>query len=201
MLKHRLASIDWESKFLNKTTNQMVNIFSDIFLELIKSLVPNKTVTINDKDAPWVTPPVKKAILKNKRIYTNWIKKGRNPITHEHVKRVQRDTNQIITSAKDTYINNLGNKLCDPSTGHKSFWSAYKRLANKKKITNIPPLFENDRYETNFKNKARIFNDFFAAQCRPLVNESVLPPSPPSRTTAYPMLPFPMARSFLSLGN
>ena len=116
---------------------------------------------------------------KTKKVYSEWVKKGRDPRGKEKVKKIQRDTNRKINEAKDFYINNLGNKLCDPTTGPKTFWSAYKRLANKKKITNIPPLLENGIYETNFKNKAHIFNNFFAAQCRPLENDSSLPPFNP----------------------
>ena len=36
--------------------------------------IPNKTVTINDKDAPWITPEVKQAIKKNHRVYSKWNK-------------------------------------------------------------------------------------------------------------------------------
>ena len=180
MIKNKLANTDWDSKCFNKSATQMVNIFSVYFLDIMKSLIPNKIVTINDKDAPWVTSSVKASSKKTiQKIYTEWVKKGRDPSGKEKVKQIQRDTNRKINEAKDIYIKSLSNKLCDPSTGHKSFWSAYKRLENKKKITNIPPLLENGKYEPNFKNKAHIFNGFFAAQCRPFDNESVIPPFSP----------------------
>ena len=38
----------------------------------------------------------------------------------------------------------------------------------------IPPLFVENRFITNCKDKASIFNDFFASQCTPFVNESEL---------------------------
>ena len=136
----------------------------------MKTQIPNKIVTINDKDAPWVNSSVKNILRKNKIIYTDWIKKGRNPLDRERVKRSQLITNRKINEAKTTYISKLSHKLCDPATGQKSFWSAYKRLSNKKKITNIPPLFENNKYISNFKEKTSIFNKYFAEQCRPLEN-------------------------------
>ena len=105
-----------------------------------------------------------------------WVKNGRNPLNRDKVKKIQLDTNRKINEATNNYINNLSKKLCNPTTGHKSFWSANKRLSNKKKITNIPPLFENGKCMPNFKEKANIFNNYFAAQCRPFENESVLPP-------------------------
>lgn len=56
------------------------------------------------------------------------------------------------------------------------FWSAYKRLINDKKSTNIPPIVVNNKFVTNFEHKSDIFNDYFATQCRPLDTDIDLPP-------------------------
>ena len=74
-----------------------------------------------------------------------------------------------------TCTDTLGTKLSDPSIGHKNFWTAFKRITNKKKLTNIPPIFDNNTYVTNFQQKTKIFNDYFADQCKIHDNGSVLP--------------------------
>ena len=74
------------------------------------------------------------------------------------------------------YFNNLGSKLNDSRTGSKTFWTAFKHLVNKKKLANIPPLLENDRIVSDFREKSTIFNDFFAKQCTLNVTSSKLPP-------------------------
>ena len=71
-------------------------------------------------------------------------------------------------------MDNLGKKLCDPTCGQKTFWTAYKRLANKKRNTNIPPILENGSYITCFKEKADLFNSYFADQCKPFEMDSNL---------------------------
>ena len=171
-IKKCLTDTDWHNTFLNKSTDEMVSIFSKSFLEIMESSIPNKVVTFDDKDAPWVTPEVKQMLRKNKKAFANWIKKGCNPITRDKIKQIQIDTNRTISHAKTKYINDLSNKICDSNTGSKAFHTAYKRLSNKKKITNIPPLLENGHLISNIFN---ICNTYFAAQCRPLVNESLLP--------------------------
>ena len=97
------------------------------------------------------------------------------PNDHNKVRVVQNSTNKLIREAKRSYFDKLGDKLSDPQTGQKHFWTAFKRITNKKKLTNIPPIFDNNVYVTNFQHKANIFNDYFADQCKTHDNGSVLP--------------------------
>ena len=56
---------------------------------------------------------------------------------------------------KNSYYEKLGSLLSDPSSGEKHFWNAFKKLANKKQTTNIPPIIENDVYITKVYLKSR----------------------------------------------
>ena len=78
-------------------------------------------------------------------------------------------------NAKQKYLIDLGSKLADPSTGQKTYWKILNTLLNKCKIPRIPPLFIQEKYVTDCKDKATLFNDFFTSQCTPFVNDSVLP--------------------------
>ena len=46
---------------------------------------------------------------------------------------------------------------------------------NNKKTPIIPPLFYKNRFVTDFKKKAELFNSFFAKQCTVINNASSLP--------------------------
>ena len=50
-------------------------------------------------------------------------------------------------------------------TSPTSYWSISKSFLNNKKIPCIPPLLHDDKFITNSKEKAEIFNNFFAKQC------------------------------------
>ena len=65
-------------------------------------------------------------------------------------------------------------KLSDPNTEQKHFWTAYKKIINKKVNTNIPPIIDNGVYISNCKQKADIFNQYFANQCTVNDNGSIL---------------------------
>ena len=49
-----------------------------------------------------------------------------------------------------------------------------KTVLNNKKIPCIPPIYHNNNYTTDFKEKAQISNNFFAKQCILVENTSKL---------------------------
>ena len=53
----------------------------------------------------------------------------------------------------------------EPSTIPKTYWSVLKSFHNNKKIPCIPPILHENSFVTNFKEKAELFNSFFAKQC------------------------------------
>ena len=60
-------------------------------------------------------------------------------------------------------------------TSLKTYWSLLKILLNNKKIPCIPPLLQNNKYVTDFKKKAELFNLFFVKQCSKIDNSNELP--------------------------
>ena len=50
-----------------------------------------------------------------------------------------------------------------------------KTFLNNKKIPVIPPIFHDNKFITDFKQKAEIFNSHFSKQCTPLINNSKIP--------------------------
>ena len=144
-------------------------------MEILSKHISNKVTIFNDKDAPWITPKLKTAIRRNTRVYRKWTKKGRNENDRENVRKIQNDVNKLIKNAKKSYYDKLGEKLSDPQIGAQNFWNAFKRISNRTKQPNIPPLIVNNNHISNFKEKANIFNEYFADQCQILNNDSVLP--------------------------
>ena len=81
----------------------------------------------------------------------------------------------LILERKEKYYHDLSMKLNDPKTSAKTYWSILKSFYNDSKIPLIPPLLVNNKIVSDFTEKANLFNDFFATQCTPLSNNSVLP--------------------------
>ena len=174
-IKDSINLINWFKVFENKKADEATEVFTKIIMDIMSKYIPNENVTVNEADAPWITPKIKTAIKRNHRVYRKWKSRGRNPVGKDHVKEVQKTTNNLIQEAKIKYNTTLGEELSDDLTGPKTFSKSFKRLTNKKKCINIPPLVENGIFVTNFQSKANIFNEYFALQSRPLENDSVLP--------------------------
>ena len=62
---------------------------------------------------------------------------------------------------KKKYHTKLSSRLADPLTGPKTYWSILKTFLNNKKNPSIPPLFQENNFITDFKEKAELFIHFF----------------------------------------
>ena len=174
LIKDELKAIDWIEEFNQKNVNEMTERFNSLFLSTMEKHIPNKIITINEKDAPWLSNTLKNKIKRKHKIFKKW--KDTNNNNHMiKYKQLQSDINRLTKEAKKKYNIKMSEKLSSPGNEH-IFWTAFNRLTNNKKITNIPPLDENGKFVSNFKEKASTFNKYFAAQCTPLNYEVQLPP-------------------------
>ena len=85
-------------------------------LNIFTATIPNKFITVNDKDAPWMTPDVKAAIKRNDRIYRRWKRRGRLLEGKTIVTETQKTTHETIEHAKLNYSERLSKRLIDPAS-------------------------------------------------------------------------------------
>ena len=69
----------------------------------------------------------------------------------------------------------MASKLTNVPRNSKRCWSLLNHFLNNIKIPLIPPLFHENKFVTDFKEKAKLFNTFFAKQCSLIKNSSKLP--------------------------
>ena len=90
------------------------------------------------------------------------------------VDRIREECFQAINTSKESYLKSLGDKLID-NTGPKTYWSIINSLLNKCKIPRILPLLVDDKIIADCKEKVKLFNDYFLDQCKPFINDIILP--------------------------
>ena len=101
-----------------------------------------------------------------------------NPDLIYRLQLLQERLRTSIESSKERYYARIANRLSNTKKSTKIYWSLLKIFLNNKKIQLIPPLFHENRFITDFKEKAKLFNSFFSNQCSLLKNCGKLPTNP-----------------------
>ena len=148
---------------------------NETILNVFQNYVPNKYITIDDKDPVWMNEIIKSKIKTKNLYFKQYIQNGRFESDFAFLESLIIEINDLISSTKKLYYANLAKKLNNPLLQAKTYWSILKSFYNEKKIPIIPPLLIEDKYVTDTQTKANIFNKFFAEQCTPLKNNNVLP--------------------------
>ena len=112
----KLEETDWENLLTNIVSlDECVHLFTKTFIDIAKSYINNKTVTIRNLDKPWLHNDIRKQIRIRKRMHTpyhwNLLKHQRNQVVG------------LIHNAKQTYYRHLSGKMSSSgSISSKEWW-------------------------------------------------------------------------------
>ena len=175
-IKRSMNSFPWRQHLnTNNNPNWQVKTFTDIFLNIMSNFVPNETKRFVPREPPWTTKPLKTMLNRKNRLFKNYKKHGYKAEDKVRLVVFRTECQHAVETSKSSYLVNLGNKANNLNTSQKSFWKIIKRVMNKCRAPNIPPLLVNNLFILNCSEKARYFNDFFSQQCKLVINNSVLP--------------------------
>ena len=160
--------------FLNKNVHEQISIFNNTLMNIFSSYIPNKYITIDGRDPPWMDESIENKInLKMSLLKSN------NLI---EIQILSTEISDMILKRKEKYDHHLSLKLNNTNTSAKTYRSILKPFYNDAKVSLIPPLLINSKIVSDFIKKANLFNDFFVAQCTSLTNTTVLPSTISSKT-------------------
>ena len=174
-IKRAINGFPWERSFANLDINDKVYLFNKTIKNILSNFIPHETITFDDRDPPWINSQVKHLINEKNAMYKNYLKNNKSNQSFETFQSFQSQLSSLIASLKNKYYSKVAKRLLDPSTSPKTYWSILKTFLNNKKIPVIPPIFHDNKYITDFKQKAEIFNSHFSKQCLPLINNSKIP--------------------------
>ena len=118
---------------------------------------------------------IKSKIKTKNLLFKQYIQNGRFESDFVFLENLITAINELVSSTKNLYYENLAKNLNNPVLQARTYWSILKSFYNEKKIPIIPPLLVDNNFVTDIQTKANIFNKVFAEQCTPLKNSSVLP--------------------------
>ena len=170
----QIEKIDWQRVFLKTSVNEKVVIFNNTILNILSNFVSHETIVCDDKDPPWFNNKIKTLIQAKNAGFNNFHNNNGNSELKRHLVSFQERVKASIESSREKYYYRIVNKLNNTQKNSKSYWSLLKIFLNNKKIPLIPPLFHENRFIIDFKEKAELFNSFFSKQCSLITNNSKL---------------------------
>ena len=111
-------------------------------LNVFRNYVPNKYITIDDKDPVWMSDTIKSKIKTRNKLYKQYIENGRFESDFMMIETLITEINYLITSTKDLYYNNLAKRLNNPFLQAKTYWSILKTFYNDKKNSHNSTSFD-----------------------------------------------------------
>ena len=119
-------------------------------------------ITIDDKDPVRMNELIKSKIKTKNLLFKQCIQNGRFESDFVFLQTLITEINELISSTRNVYYENLAKKLNNPLLQVKTYWSILKIFYNEKNIPLIPPLLVDTNFVTDIQTKANIFNTFFA---------------------------------------
>ena len=175
-IKRSMTTFPWLQHLnINTDPNWQVKTFTEKFLNIMSNFISNETKRFVPRDPPWITKPLKTMLNRKNRLFKNYKRHRYKEQDKIRLDVFRIECQEAIATAKLSYLTSMGNKVNDPGTSQKTYWKIINRVMNKCRAPKIPPLLINNRFILDCKEKAKLFNDFFAQQCNPIINNSVLP--------------------------
>ena len=162
--RRALELFNWDVCFENNDVDDVCNSWTQHFLAIAKSFIPNRYVTIRPSDSPWYTGYLRKIKRKLDRIHGR-AKRSNNPDIWASYREHRNEYNREIKKAEQEYNLKLASNLQNKSVSSKQWWKLAKSFLGYNNETSYPPIKDGDNIHFDNKGKAQAFNDFFIKHC------------------------------------
>ena len=182
-----IKTFDFENVVFSQEISDQAEIYSKILKQTFDMFVPVKTITIRPNDAPWCNSYTRLLLRKKNRNYQIYKKyeleykkllNNSNNVAPEILTRYLNKRNKALDKArqssnesskanrrvKTAYCNTINSLLHNSSISAKKKFGILLKLMKNDKISNMPPLVENDMTINDSLEKSNILNGFFASK-------------------------------------
>jgi len=170
-----IESADWDTCFITDDVDIACQSWSDLFINITRTFIPNRSVLVRPRDSPWYNCNLRKMKRKLVRLYHK--AKEHNTTYHwNQYKQFRNDYHKCLTEAESNYNKNLCNSLSHCRSS-KKWWSTVKNLLGKGNNQTYPPIYDDDNgcYKYSSKDKADVFNDYFLSHSNIDLTNAELP--------------------------
>ena len=143
-INNAIDGFDWENAFWNVNVHTQVKLFNETLSNIFINFVPNKLITVDNRNPPWATERIKKLLIDKSILYKLYIINGKKIGVYEKLLNMTNNMTTETSNNKKIYFDNLAEKLSEPKLNRKAYRGIIKFFTNWEKIAIIPPLLIND---------------------------------------------------------
>ena len=104
-IRKSLEPEKWKTLFSNKTVNKQFSILNETIINIFSNFVPNKCVTFDDSEPPWMNDYIKNKIKWKHQIYKTYQKMVIKTVTITNYKKQQvQSLNWLVDIRKNIKI-------------------------------------------------------------------------------------------------
>ena len=167
-----INGFQWENSFQNMNVNSIVHLFNRTIKNILHNFIPHQIITCDDRDPSWFYSSIRNLIQDKNEAYERFKRRNNNNQHFEKIQSPQNLLGALIELSKQRYYSRLSKKTMESFTSPKTYRSVLKSFRSNKKIPCILPIFHENKFVTNFKEKAESFNSFLVKQCS-IIDECV----------------------------
>ena len=117
-----------------KYINAQVIALNQTILNSLRNYVPNKYIIVNDKDLVWMNETIKSRFKTKNEFFKQYIQNGRFESDFLFLESLTIELNQLISSTKALYYENLVKNLNNLLLQAKTYSSIIKTFDNDRKL-------------------------------------------------------------------
>ena len=151
---------NWKKVFSDTNINEKVSLFNKTILNILSNYILHETIIYDDKDSPCFNSRIKSLTENKNKIRKSYQRFESNSQLLSKLNLLQGQLCLLINKSKQNYYSRVASKLTNVQRNSKTYWSLLNRFLNNKKIPLIPPLFHENKFVTDFKEKAELLKHF-----------------------------------------
>ena len=148
LIQLAIGQFSQEKSFRNLNINEMVFLLNKTIKNILSNYIPYETATSDDRDPPWSNNNIKQLIQEKNETYRRYISNDKNPRTFHKLKYLRNQRKNLVEYSQEKYYLLISKKKNQKSKIN------IKNIVKQQKNPCIPPLLQDSKYATVFKNKA-----------------------------------------------
>ena len=168
-----LRIADFDSCFDTECIDEACKNWTDTFLTVARTNVPNKVVLIRPKDSPWYSNELRLSKRKLTRLFHKF-KKRATEESWEVYKKARNEYQKMLTDAEKNYHDALCQSLGTARNARK-WWTTVKHVLGKGNDTTYPSLEDGQNIIHDNCEKSELMNNFFLSHSHIDTSNATIP--------------------------